>query len=196
MPDEAVLHHPRARPGEQRIVSERHRRHRAAPQTLLRYESQPQGAASRRTHVIDTYPAQADRAAVGADGLPRERREQFFLTIARYAGDADDFAAAHREVDLAKRGAEGLARGHAIALELEANLARFVRREGRIVQVIAHHQPRETRGRFFARPRRAADSPGAQHRGGIAQDANLLELVTDIKDAHALARKPAQCREE
>ena len=86
--------------GEQRVVGKAQRRHRAAAEPLLRHEGQARVAPLRGIEVPDRAAA-ADRIVLGvADGdLAGERREQFLLAVAGDAGDADDLAGAHLQVD-------------------------------------------------------------------------------------------------
>src|SRR5882757_9378109 len=150
----------------------------------------------RSAQSVDVAPAQTDRTRMRTDGLAGQRGQQFLLTIARDAGNAVDFAGAHRQIDTAERRAEGIARGHRVALQLEPDFAGCASFERLLLQVAAHHQPGEAGIGFIARPCRAADLARAQYRGGVAQGANLLELVADVENAHALVGEPAQCREE
>ncbi len=108
--DDAAAHEAFARgvAGQHDIVGERHARHGAVAEALLRYEGGIEAPA-------DINAAAAAIDAVDADGVrpvgahfARERIEQFVLAIAGDARDRDDLAAAHVERDLVEGGGEGM----------------------------------------------------------------------------------------
>ena len=78
------------------------------PQTFGGNEGQPEFASCIRTQVRHGLGAETDRLAlVAVQALfAAEQGQQFILTIAGHAGDADDFAAAHVKVDVFQRAAE------------------------------------------------------------------------------------------
>ena len=76
-------------------------------------------------------PDLAHRLVVHEDGgvrrrsLAREGIEEFRLPVARDAGNADQLALAHGEVDVAKRGRERARRGDVQAAQLKNRCATF-----------------------------------------------------------------------
>ncbi|OPZ04735.1 MAG: hypothetical protein BWZ09_01587 [Alphaproteobacteria bacterium ADurb.BinA305] len=63
-------------------------------------------------------------------------------------------------------------------------------------QVLADHQPRHRRRGLLRRDALAGDLAAAQHGGGVAERADLVELVADVEDRAAFVGEPAQGLEE
>ena len=105
-PDEAVLHIALAMRGEQRVIGERHPRHRAAPEPLLGNEAEAQRASRAGFHAPGLFAAEKDRVLLGERLLTRDRGEELLLAVPRHAGDADDLARVHAQVHVLQIGAE------------------------------------------------------------------------------------------
>src|SRR5208282_2711922 len=73
---------------------------RTATQPLLRHEGQPETASRGRVESSHRNAIEDDRLGVRHRTLARQGAEQLALAVAGYARDADDLAAAHREVDV------------------------------------------------------------------------------------------------
>ena len=96
------LTHAAAMRGEQRVVGERHLRHRAAAEPLLRARSRSRArAAAPASHAARRRCRRCTIALrVAHRRLAGERRQQLLLAVAGHAGDADDLAGAHGEIDV------------------------------------------------------------------------------------------------
>ncbi len=78
--------------GEQRVVGERHLRHRTAAEALFRHEGEAERAPLRGIEAARGLSEDRDRVGVGERPLARQRGHQFLLPVARDAGDAKHFA--------------------------------------------------------------------------------------------------------
>jgi hypothetical protein len=190
--NEAASHEAALARRQQRILGERHLGHGAATQSLLGDEGQAAPAARRGAEPSRRLAAQHDRVPARLRPLARQRRQQFLLSVARDARNADDLARVHDERDSAERRAERIGRAHVERVDDQR------RRTGRgfamlrMRQVAADHHARERcRGLApgVALPRHF---PGAEHRGAMAQRADLVELVADVEDAATFGRERAQ----
>ena len=182
--------------GEQGVLGERHVRHRAAPEAFLGDEGEPAHPALRSVLVADRRVVEADRTRVGHDALAREHRHQLLLAVARHTRDADDLAVVHVERDLVQRGAEGVRRGHRQVVDCQAHRADACLAPHRPGQVAADHHPRERGRRLLSRIALAGDASGPEHGRAVAQRADLVELVADVENRHALVRERLQRREQ
>src|SRR5271166_5528339 len=115
------------------------------------------------------HAAQAYRSAACGQGLAGYCRHELLLTVARYTGNADDFAAAHAEVDRAQGRAEGILALQRQIGEREPDFPGFAREQSAFLEFTADHEPRQTRVRFIAGNRRTADSAVAQYRRYVAE---------------------------
>ena len=129
---------------------------------------------------------------VGHHPFARERRHQLLLAVARHACDADDLAVVHLERHLVERGAEGIRRRYRQVVDRKAHRADACRAVHRTGQVAADHHPCERGRGLLSRVTFAGDATGAQHGRAVAQRADLVELVADVEDRHALVRERLQ----
>ena len=185
------------RRGEERVVGERHRRHRAAAEALFGHEghAEPPPPPGRQ-------PAGLDAADLHGEFLrqrllARDHAQQLLLAVARYAGDADDLAGVNVEMEVAQVGAEGVVRGVRQPRQAQAELAAGLRRVVLAArQLLADHQARHRLRALLRRDALAGDLAAAQHGGGVAELADLVELVADVEDGAAVVGEPAQGLEE
>ena len=182
--------------GQQRIVGERHLRHRAAAQPFLGHEREAERAPLRRVEAARRGAEDRHGVRFRERALARQRRHQFLLAVARHAGDADDLARAHRQVDAGERRAERVVGRQREVADDERVRARPRFAMLRMREVAADHHPRERRRRLAARVALAGDLARAQHGRLVAQRADLVELVADVEDAAALVGQAAQRLEE
>ena len=128
--------------------------------------------------------------------LARQRKKQFTLAIARYAGQAHHFARAHLQRHIGQIHPE---RRSALQVEVchlqhrVARRARAVLQRGRIG---ADHQARQRGVALGARIGHARHLAAPHHGAGVAQGANLVQLVADVQDAAPLGRQLAQGDEQ
>lgn len=144
-------------------------------------------------------PGEAQGGALGAAKalFAAEQGQQFVLAVAGDPGDADDFPAAHVQVDVLERAAERIRVGPGQLLDLQEGVAALgLRVIGDQARGFADHQPRQ----FLVRALRGYAVPGhpaaAQHRGAVAQGADFAELVADEQNAAAFAGQAAQGDEQ
>src|SRR5207302_5572076 len=72
-PNEAVLHIALAMRGQQRVIGERHPRHRATAKALLGNEAEAQRAPRAGLHAPGLFAAEEDRVLLGERFLTRDR---------------------------------------------------------------------------------------------------------------------------
>ena len=125
---QAMTHQARRGAGQHAVVGQRHLRHRAAPESFLRDEAQPQrcGVAPDSVAPRPGRTGGPRRAAL-AQPLARECRLQLLLPVAGDPGDADDLAAVHPQIDLPQAGAKRILGGERQIGQLEADRARLAR---------------------------------------------------------------------
>ena len=179
--------------GEQRVVGERHLRHRAAPEALLRHEGEAQRAALRR-----------HRGGPTGDAVQRDR-------VARRAAAARPTArpsAPSGRCRTRRRCRRSRRRAPRSSMSARATCRTDRRRRARAVARTSAPSPR-------VRPRDGADAAGRRRsssarastsvswRGShspvtvpprstvarVAQRADLVELVADVEDAAAFGRR-------
>ena len=132
--------------GQERILGERHLRHRAAADAFLRHEREPERTPRCCAETAGGNAVQDDDLWVAEGTLARERRQKLLLAVARYSRDADDLAAAEREVDIGEIDAEGILRTQRQAAHGERSVAARGRSTVPWVRnVAADHHPREAR---------------------------------------------------
>ena len=118
------------------------------------------------------------------------------LAVAADAGDADDLAAPHVEIDARERRAERIVRRQVEAAYAQQRCAGARLAVTRFRQVAADHHPRERRRGLLARIAIAGDAAVTKDRRAIAQRADLVELVADVEDAQAFRDDVAQRGEQ
>src|SRR5262249_23669769 len=93
-------------PGQQAVFAEIGGWYCAAPEALFRHESQAEVAPGGSAHSSHGNSGDLDHAGIGRGLLAAEQLDQFGLAIAGYPGDAENFAACHRERDVEQAHAE------------------------------------------------------------------------------------------
>ena len=181
---------------QQGVVRQAHRRHRAAAQPLLGHEVQALAAPPARRLSRDVAAEQADRARRGTRVFAREHRHQLLLAVAGDAGDADDLAGTHVEIQVPQRGAEGVAPRQVQAAHDEHGFSGFGLAVLQLRRLGADHQTRQAGVVVFGRVELAGDPAAAQHGAALAQGADLVELVADVEDAAAVGGELAQGDEQ
>ncbi len=126
-----------------------------------------------------------------------QRRHQLLLPVARDAGDAHDLARAHLEVQRVQRGAERLTRRLRITGQHQLRRPRLAGREPAGLQLAADHEARARLSLLSSAGRAVPTTrPPRSTVGGVAQLADLVELVADVQHAHSFAGQPPQRREQ
>jgi hypothetical protein len=182
--------------GQQRVVGQRQVGHCAAPEPLFRHETETELAPAGGIEPAGILPEQADGARRSTRQLARNRFQQLLLAIAGDPGDADDLAAAQRQLDVFQVGAERIGAGHRQMLDRQQHLAGRARRQLAGRQLAADHQFGQRARAFLARVGGARHATATQHGGLVAQRLDLIELVADVQDADAVGGEPAQRLEQ
>ncbi len=184
--DEAARVQPVA--GKQRVLGQRHLRHRAVAQPFLGHVAQAERATLARPQPPDRRAVDRDRRG-RRQQLAGQSRHQLALAIAADAGDADDLAGAHREVDR-RIGSQRQPADH----QPGGTGRRIVR--GDLRRIGTDHQPRQPLFGFVARIDLRDHATGAHHGAHMRERADLVQLVADEQHAHAIGRQLAQRGEQ
>ncbi len=163
------------------IVGDRHARHAAVAERLLRQH--PHAARLRLLALRGIALARHDHFARRRRALAAEHFGEFLLPVAGHAGDADDLARMHRQFGDIQTGAAGVTLG-AQRLDQQAFLRATLAaplHAGRRLWLADHH--RRHVGRFQIRGAPLAGPAAApQHRDLVGEFLHFLQLVGD--DAH------------
>src|SRR5207302_4689357 len=190
--DEAVFYLSLPVGGQQRIVAERHLRHRAAAQPVLGHEAHSERPPFSGSHAAGLDAADEDRMLVPEWLFAGNGRQELLLAVAGDSRDADDLAAAHRELNVLEMRSERVVRLVRKSGDHEPRLAHPRLSVLRMRQVLADHHARHRLRRFPPRIAMARDLTATQHRSVGAELLDLVELVADIENAAALQGELAQ----
>ncbi len=137
---------------EQRVVRERHPRHRAATEPLLRHEAHAEFPAPSRSHPSRLRLEDLHGKFLRQRLLAGYCIHELLLAVTRNTGDADDFAGAHFEMDVPEVGPERIVGGMREAGQTQAHFAVFgghsMLRHGKI---LSDHHPRHRFRRLLGR---------------------------------------------
>ena len=196
-PQQAMAHEPEMGGGEQRVLRERHARHRGVAQPLLGHVDETETAARPSPERACGLPVDAHRVGGRGARLAAQRREQGRLSVAGDTGDTEDLSAVDREADVVKSEAcrAGGTSGRPGDFEAPAMPARRWRPAKRR-RCRSDHPPRRRLGGFPARIDASRHPALAQDGRGVAQLPHLVELVGDVEDARSLRGELAQHPEQ
>ncbi len=164
-----------------------------------RHEGQTEFAPRIRAQIgnVSLGEAQGRRLRARQGLFAAKQGEQLILTIARDPGDADDFTAAHLQVDVCQRATERIRVVPAQTLHLQK------RRATADLRILANqcrrftdHHLRQLLVRTFGGLAMPGNPAAAQHRGAMAQGAHFTELVADKQNAAALIGEATQGDEQ
>ena len=182
--------------GEQHVVHESQRRHRAAPQAFFRHKMQTCRAALVRTAAANGPALQGDGGSIRAPVFARKRLQQFALTVARYTRQPQNFARAHLQRNLLQIHPKGIARRQTQAMHAQYHVASPMRALRQHRRFGANHHAAQRGVAFVARIAIAAHAPRTQHRAAVAKCPDFMQFVADIKNAAPLVGQLAQHAEK
>ncbi len=174
---------------QQQVAIEAEVRDGSRAESFLGDIGQAQCATDLDRCIAHGAPGDADRVARRAAVLADDRGQQFALAVSRDAGDTDDLAAAHGEVDGAERLPGAIDRGERQVTDLEHRLAGRGQVAARPWRLASDHHPRQARhglARRFAAP---GDPAGTHHRRARTERSHFVELVADVEN-----RDPFACQ--
>ena len=184
--------------GQQRVLGERHPRHRAAPEPLLRHEAQAEPApASRRA----SARPRCRRSAPGTSRRAAPRRTSRSSSSCWPLPETPAMPTISPECTSRWMSLRSVPNGSSDACESPASRSRTSPPSvgapcSQHRQVLADHHPRHRLRRFLRRDAGAGHLAAAQHRRRVAELLDLVELVADVEDAAALRGELAQRLEE
>ncbi len=182
---------------DERILAEPMGWRRRVAEAFLRHEGGAEPAPRLDAETADGRPPMRMASVSLGKALAGEDREEFALAVAGDAGDADDFAGAHRQLDSGKRHpVRAEAAGAEPGDPQHLGAVRVRRARAHLADLGADHEGGDLAGARGARIEARDDPAAAQDRGAPAQAPHLLELVRDVEDRAALARAAARASEQ
>ena len=168
---------------QKRVVRQGKFRHGPVTETLLGHVAQALGAALGRIEGVDGLPEELDRALALAQ-FAHANAQKARLAVARNAGNAHDFAAANRQIDV-RQTRDVVSAVKRNALELKGHFAGRARGAHELGRLLADHQTGQILFGLFLGIDRFDHAAGAQNRAAVGELANFIELVGNKENRDA-----------
>ena len=172
---------------QQQVVRQSQGGHGSAAQALLRHKMKAKLAPPARVQARCVGFANADRGRWRPRVLARQGIQQLLLAVAGDPGNAHHLARAHLQRDAGQVNSKLVLARQLQVLHAQHRRTGPGRAPGQLRRLGADHHARQRCVGFLGRVAHAGNLAPAQHRAGIAQLANFMQLVTDIQNAAALA---------